>query len=147
MSNPTKSPTRAYTHNLVDDVAEFRRVYRRLVAETRQSPGSGRLCAELGWEDARYAVVESEAYVGDIVYQFFERPNPNAKTRHPIPPQVRAEVWDKTGGVCWYCGCQTNPFRDFTVDHMHPVARGGTDDIDNLVPACRSCNSAKGCRV
>lgn len=130
-----------------EDVAEFRRVYRRLVYETRQSPGSGRLCAELGWDDARFADVEAKAYVGDIVYEFFERPLPDARERKPIPGCVRAEVWDKTDGACWYCGRQTNPFRDFTVDHVYPVALGGTDDIDNLVPACRSCNSAKGCRV
>ena len=31
-----------------------------------------------------------------------------------------------------------------TVDHVIPVLYGGTDDEDNLVPACRSCNSSKG---
>lgn len=31
-----------------------------------------------------------------------------------------------------------------TADHSVPVARGGVDSV--LVPACRSCNSAKGNR-
>jgi hypothetical protein len=30
-----------------------------------------------------------------------------------------------------------------TIDHKIPTARGGNDDIDNLVPACRACNSAR----
>ena len=31
------------------------------------------------------------------------------------------------------------------VDHVIPVAKGGTDDPSNLVPACGPCNRAKGC--
>lgn len=27
-----------------------------------------------------------------------------------------------------------------TVDHINPIERGGTSDIDNIVPACRPCN-------
>jgi hypothetical protein len=29
-------------------------------------------------------------------------------------------------------------------DHAHPRSRGGTDEIDNLVPSCFHCNAAKG---
>jgi len=30
------------------------------------------------------------------------------------------------------------------VDHVEPCSDGGTDDLDNLLPACRSCNHYKG---
>jgi 5-methylcytosine-specific restriction endonuclease McrA len=30
-----------------------------------------------------------------------------------------------------------------TVDHIIPVAKGGTDDPENLVAACRKCNFSK----
>ena len=30
-----------------------------------------------------------------------------------------------------------------TVDHIIPVAKGGTDDPENLVAACRRCNFSK----
>ena len=66
------------------------------------------------------------------------------KPRKPIPSAVRATVWDMTGGRCTYCGVQTNPFRDFSIDHVVPVVKGGGDDVINLVPCCRSCNSRKG---
>ncbi len=58
----------------------------------------------------------------------------------------KAEVWDKSGGICWYCGKVLHPFRDFTIDHFVPMVRRGTEAIENLVPACRDCNSRKGHR-
>ena len=48
-------------------------------------------------------------------------------------------------GVC--NGCQVHfPFRNFTIDHVVPESRGGTDHIDNLQLLCAACNSEKGDR-
>lgn len=55
----------------------------------------------------------------------------------------RAQVWAKTDGHCWYCGKQMNPWDDFTVDHMDSRKQGGGDELPNLIPACKSCNSRK----
>lgn len=59
-------------------------------------------------------------------------------------------VMKKTGHRCYYCGKLRRPFAngptrrlDITIDHIVPISRGGTDELDNLVPACRACNSAK----
>jgi 5-methylcytosine-specific restriction endonuclease McrA len=43
---------------------------------------------------------------------------------------------------CAYCGGKTR----LTVDHIVPLALGGSHSIDNAVPACLSCNSSKGAR-
>jgi 5-methylcytosine-specific restriction endonuclease McrA len=40
---------------------------------------------------------------------------------------------------CAYCG----ETRNLTRDHIVPLARGGTNNINNIVPACASCNSSK----
>jgi 5-methylcytosine-specific restriction endonuclease McrA len=70
-------------------------------------------------------------------------------------------VFDKGDGRCWYCGrlltiesrtsaggiMRNAPAEYFTstyvIDHFYPRKLGGTDDIENLVPACWSCNGMK----
>lgn len=56
---------------------------------------------------------------------------------------IRPDIWAKTNGRCWYCGCDLSP-ANWSVDHFLPPGRGGSDLPNNLVPACRPCNSAKG---
>lgn len=51
----------------------------------------------------------------------------------------RLEKFAQLGNVCYYCGAS----KPLTVDHAVPLSRGGTDDISNVLPACRSCNSRK----
>ena len=48
-------------------------------------------------------------------------------------------LFDACSGKCAYC--LTADATD--VDHVQPLARGGRDELDNLVPACKSCNSSK----
>jgi 5-methylcytosine-specific restriction endonuclease McrA len=45
-------------------------------------------------------------------------------------------------GFCHYCG-QKVAFRDITMDHLVPLARGGRSTKDNLVPCCKECNNLK----
>lgn len=40
---------------------------------------------------------------------------------------------------CAYCGEE----KPLTQDHVIPISRNGRHDKDNVVPACRSCNSSK----
>ena len=60
--------------------------------------------------------------------------------------KLRATIWSKTDGICWYCGEKTNPWLNFCIDHIIPVSMGGMDNLKNLVPCCRSCNAKKGTR-
>lgn len=63
---------------------------------------------------------------------------------------LKNDVWQKTGGKCFYCGCVLLPFghekNSFSMDHVISLRKGGTDTLDNLVPSCRTCNSKKGAR-
>ena len=44
-------------------------------------------------------------------------------------------------------GCEVLfPFRNMTIDHIHPRSKGGTDDPENLQLLCGACNSMKGDR-
>lgn len=67
--------------------------------------------------------------------------------RQAMSTELRAHVWMMTFGKCYYCGNVTNPWLTFTVDHVYPVSRGGGNDIRNLVPCCKFCNSAKGTKL
>lgn len=55
---------------------------------------------------------------------------------------VREEVFDKHGNYCLKCG---NAY-DLAIDHIISVKNGGSNEIDNLQPLCKSCNSGKGAR-
>lgn len=58
---------------------------------------------------------------------------------------VRQTVYEKYGGRCAYCGRQI-AYKDMQVDHF-VAKRGwtenGSDEISNLMPACRMCNHYK----
>lgn len=60
-----------------------------------------------------------------------------------ILKRVRQLVYVKCDGHCAYCGKEI-AYEDMQVDHIHAQYKGGTDDIDNLLPACRACNFRKG---
>jgi len=44
---------------------------------------------------------------------------------------------------CTYCRCQLQ-WKESTIDHVVPLSKGGTNDLENLALACHPCNSLKG---
>jgi len=40
------------------------------------------------------------------------------------------------------CKCKTTD--NITIDHKHPLSKGGSDKLNNLRFLCGSCNSKKG---
>lgn len=59
-----------------------------------------------------------------------------------VSKRLRFEVLKRDGFTCRYCGMSA-PHVELHVDHVHPRSRGGRDEIENLVAACRSCNLGK----
>jgi len=58
---------------------------------------------------------------------------------------LRKGVWwqqQVQAGVCHYCGKKVGAAA-LTLDHVVPVARGGTSTRGNVVPACGACNKTK----
>lgn len=63
--------------------------------------------------------------------------------RKPLSKKVRYEVLKRDSFTCQYCG-RMSPDVILEVDHITPVAEGGTDDLINLITSCRDCNRGKG---
>jgi len=59
--------------------------------------------------------------------------------------EVRLKALARDGYVCHYCGAEN---KDMTIDHIIPisVAPELAIDIENMVTACKPCNSSKGSR-
>ena len=73
--------------------------------------------------------------------------------------KARQAIWDKSGGKCWYCGCDLND--KWHADHFKPIVREmkyvtgvgvrttgecyypDRDTEENKVPSCPSCNIEK----
>lgn len=64
--------------------------------------------------------------------------------RTPISKKTRFDVFKRDQFQCAYCGAHPSEMVLLEVDHIHPVAEGGTNDLDNLVTACFDCNRGKG---
>lgn len=59
-----------------------------------------------------------------------------------VSKRTRYEVLKRDNHTCRYCGGAA-PDVKLTVDHVTPVALGGSDAPDNLVAACQDCNAGK----
>lgn len=55
----------------------------------------------------------------------------------------RFRILERGGFRCHYCGARD----DLQIDHVVPLAKGGTNDPANLVPACMDCNYGKRDRL
>lgn len=62
-----------------------------------------------------------------------------AKVEHDLSPAQWDDLVAAWGG-CAYCGATGR----LQKDTMLPISRGGRYTLDNVVPACRSCNASKG---
>jgi len=72
-------------------------------------------------------------------------PKARRRDRERVTPGIRPKerdalraLWKRQGRSCYYCERPGN-----TIDHLIPLARGGTNYEGNLVPCCKQCNSSK----
>lgn len=58
----------------------------------------------------------------------------------------KQEVLQKSRGRCAHCGKKLKVGKDmtFTLDHVIPISKGGSNDLSNLVGLCETCNTNKG---
>ncbi len=66
--------------------------------------------------------------------------------RRTLAKSLRFEILKRDNSTCRYCGARP-PGVVLHIDHVHPVAQGGKNELENLVTACRDCNAGKGARL
>lgn len=129
----------------MDDIVEMfgvskHTIYAHVQTGRVSKPFGGRRHAyytEQHIEELRKSLARYQTWVNS------DLPTVATTTRRSFSATIRAQVWEASKGHCHYCLTPLNPFKNFTIDHIVPVARGGTNDFDNLVAACKTCNSSK----
>lgn len=74
----------------------------------------------------------------------FTDPKRIKKERDKARELKKSSWWQRqlNSGVCHYCQKKFAP-KDLTMDHVVPLARGGSSTQGNIVPACKDCNRDK----
>lgn len=65
------------------------------------------------------------------------------KVRGMINDSIRYDVFKRDGFRCTLCGAMQSDGVKLVVDHIKPVAKGGSSDMSNLRTLCNRCNWGK----
>lgn len=110
------------------------------------------------WEEAIVYMLDGTA---DVLEEYEATvSSPSVTLRIPAVMRLRKEIRSHKNGIkfsrinvlardgfrCCYCGDRKKP-RELTYDHVLPRCRGGKTIFQNIVSACRSCNTRKGRRT
>lgn len=110
-----------------------------------------RVLLKISKDDSPYQVLEWED--GETLNGIYPKPSVvRLKYYIDLPGKIRKamsnrdRIYIRDKFRCQYCANKFSA-KDLTLDHVYPQARGGQDNADNLVAACKSCNNRKGCRT
>ena len=78
------------------------------------------------------------AFKRNMAFKFNKR-HKRTKTESTVT-RLKARDEDK----CWFCGCSFNDENQATIEHLLSIKHGGSNNINNLVLACQSCNGDAG---
>ena len=63
--------------------------------------------------------------------------------RKNISAGLRYKILKRDNFTCQYCG-RSAPKVTLEIEHLNPVAKGGTNEPYNLITSCEECNRGKG---
>ncbi|MGI9301916.1 MAG: HNH endonuclease [Gammaproteobacteria bacterium] len=68
----------------------------------------------------------------------------NNKALHDayVPPLNNPALFKRDANLCLYCGVR-HLNKELSRDHVTPLSRGGADNWNNVVSACKRCNNHK----
>lgn len=76
-----------------------------------------------------------------------ERARQKRNAGFSITSELKSRLLSEQGHRCGLCGVGIRDIGDCDVDHLQPLAKGGSNDIVNLVAAHRQCNKEKAAKT
>jgi len=65
-------------------------------------------------------------------------------TDNKLTPQIKQQVRLRAKNCCEYCYSQEKfATHSFSVEHIKPLSKGGSNNLDNLALSCQGCNNHK----
>ena len=138
------------------DEDEFNEEYRTLIRSEcpmteNASPRRGSIITEFVCENCgekpQLAIIQHKGctYLEWVHIHSIPKPEPEPEPikRKPIKPSLRFEILKRDNYRCQMCGVTAKDGAALEIDHITPVAKGGTNDADNLQVLCRECNAGK----
>ena len=80
---------------------------------------------------------------GTTIVEWFDINLPEPIKRKPIKASLRFDILKRDDYRCQMCGVTAKDGGKLEVDHIVPVAKNGSNDVDNLQVLCRDCNAGK----
>lgn len=143
----------AYCSRNLTDGKLPKNVVPRLTSKRNVAALTKKLLA-IGWlreEGGEYVVVNYLKYQRSKAEVVQDREYARRRTALNANPELSKAIKTRDHNRCRYCGVPVN-WRDRrgptggTYDHIVPITAGGQETMENIVVACRRCNSAKGAR-
>lgn len=128
---------RAYHHDYALENRDALREQYRVWAERNRD----RLRAvKRAWSRRNLARVRAHSRATQARRRAAKRSSPAHYTADDVARQLQRQQ-DK----CWWC--QRPCSSEYEVDHLIPLARGGTNGPENIVISCRPCNRKRGAKL
>lgn len=90
-------------------------------------------------------------YCGEKYVPYIINDNYISNKSRCVDLEIKKKLYEKQNGICYICGRKTtlnkndkNKDTYATVDHIVPLSKNGTNDIENMAIACDICNNLKG---
>ena len=95
---------------------------------------------------AKWAV--DELAFADVLAAERERAKDRAVAlrKKPLSRRVQNAVFKRDGFLCSECGTEPDP-KHLHIDHIVPLAAGGSNELSNLRVLCRACNLSKADKI
>ena len=99
-------------------------------------------------EEAQEHIRRCPGYLKNYEVEEFDKYNQTAKStkeeskRRKFNSKERMAVYSKDKGRCQICGRFVS-YNEYTIDHIIPLSKGGTNDMYNLQCTCKVCNLIK----